>query len=424
METSKTARITEKSQAAFKAAQRLIPGGASLPGGADQSGGADQPGAETPLYLAKGNGAILFDADGNEYLDYDGGGGTLILGQADERIVVAINKAVTRGSCFDCATEGEIKLAELIASRLPSVEMVRLFSAHAEATLAALQLVRHATERPGILAFTGHYHGGIPGIDTALDSVGAGAPGLPQAPFNDLPAVTKLVEQHGSEVAALLLEPIMGHRGLVLPAEGFLAGLRELCTKHGALLIFDETLTGFRVAAGGAAALYKVKPDLAILGGVMGGGLPLAGLGGRKELMNTLPKLLSTCSAALPGLPLATAAGIATLQALSETGTYDDLENLTEQLVTGLQQVAEQTGFPLTTACAGSMFRLNAGEAADSDPGPYQARFRQALLERGVYLPAVPSACAFVSAAHTTEHVERTLEVARDAMTSVLEEGS
>ena len=417
METSKNTRTTEKSQTAFKAAQRLIPGGASLSGGVDQSGGV------LPLYLAKGNGAILFDADGNEYLDYDGGGGTLILGQADERIVVAIDKAVTRGSCFDCATESEIKLAELIASRLPSVEMVRLFSAHAEVTLAALQLALHATARRGILAFTDHYHGGIPGIDVALDSTGAEADAPLRIAFNDLSAVTKLIEQRGSELAAVLIEPIMGHRSLVLPAEGFLAGLRELCTKHGALLIFDETLTGFRVAAGGAAALYKVKPDLVILGGVLGGGLALAGLGGRKELMNTLPELLSTYPAALPGLPLATAAGIATLQALSETGIYDDLDSLTEQLVTGMQQVAEQTGFPLTTACAGSMFRLDAGKTADSDAGPYQARFRQALLERGVYLPANPSACAFVSAAHTPEHVERTLKIARDAMTSVLEEG-
>ena len=411
MDSSQTARNTEKSQAAFKAAQRLIPGRA------DPSPGAP------PLYLAKGNGATLFDLDGNEYLDYDAGGGALILGHADERIVVAINKATTRGACFDGATEGEIKLAELIASRLPSVEMVRFFIAQAEATLAALQLTRHATGRSGILTFTGHYHGGIPGVDVAHDAGEAGAAGLPPATFNDLPALTKLMQEQGSGLAAVLLEPIMGHCGLGLPADGFLAGLRELCTAHGALLIFDETLTGFRVAAGGAAALYKVKPDLVILGGVLGGGLPLAGLGGRKDLLSNLPELLSACPTALPGLPVACAAGIATLQALSESVMYDDLEAVTEQLVTGLQQVAEQTGFPLTTASVGSMFRLDATNLGQPGADSFQARLRPALLERGVYLPASPYACAFVSAAHTPEHVERTLAVTRDALTSLLKDG-
>jgi glutamate-1-semialdehyde 2,1-aminomutase len=430
MRGDETASKTVRSEELYRAAREVLPGGVSSPVRAFGAVGG------TPRFIAKGAGAILTDVDGNEYIDYVCSWGPLILGHADERVVAAVDKAAARGCSFGAPTEAEVKLAEVVVARVPSVEMVRFVNSGTEATLSAVRLARAFTGRDAIVKFEGCYHGHA---DALLVQAGSGAltfgtpssPGVPAAtagdtlvlPYNDVEAADKLFAARGSDIAGILIEPVAGNMGCVPPKDGYLAHLRELCTRHGALLIFDEVMTGFRVAAGGAQELYGVQPDLTCLGKILGGGLPMAAYGGRRDIMQQISPAGPVYQAGtLSGNPLAVAAGLATLQALAEDGVYDQLENQSAKLAAGLADAVRQADAKVWHSRVGSMLCtfFTPGPVTDlisakrSDTQAY-ARFFHALLDRGVYLPPSQFECLFVSLAHTDELIERTVTAAADA---------
>ena len=419
------------SESLFDAAQRVIPGGVNSPVRAFRAVGG------TPFFVARAEGARIVDADGRSYLDFLGSWGPLILGHAAPVVVEAVSEAVRRGTSYGAPTAGEVEMAEAIAAAYPSMEMIRLVSSGTEATMSAIRLARGATGRDVIIKFDGCYHGHADSLLVKAGSGGAtfGVPdslGVPAAlaaltltaPYNDLEAVGRLFRERGGDVAAVIVEPVAGNMGVVPPTSGFLAGLRELCTTHRALLIFDEVITGFRVARGGAQALYGVRPDLTCLGKIIGGGLPVGAYGGSRAVMGKIAPLGGVYQAGtLSGNPLAVAAGLATIRALAEPAVYERLERLGRQLEQGMAEAAASAGVPLTINRVGSMLTAFFTEGPVSDYASAKradtkryAAFFHAMLEHGVFLAASQFEAAFLSLAHTERDLEEVTLACRRAL--------
>ena len=420
----------DRSLALFSAASRVIPGGVNSPVRAFRSVGGD------PLFIQRAAGSRMWDADGNEYIDFVGSWGPMIVGHRHPRVVEAVAEALDRGSSFGAPTELEVQLAQTVTEAVPSMEMVRMVSSGTEATMSAIRLARAATGRDGIIKFSGCYHGHA---DALLVKAGSGAatfgvpdsPGVPAdfarhthvAEFNDLESLRNLAEDNGGKIACVIIEPVAGNMGTVPPESGFLEGLRSLCDSEGILLIFDEVMTGFRVAYGGAQELYGVTPDLTTLGKIIGGGLPVGAFGGRREIMQLLSPAGGVYQAGtLSGNPLAMSAGLATLALLREEGVYAGLEEKTARLAAGIERAAADAGAPIRSTRVGSMFCAFFTDeevhgwttAARCDTAAF-ARYFRAMLERGVYLAPSQFETAFVSMAHTDEDIDRTIEAAREA---------
>ena len=418
-----TAAAAQRSEALFAEAQRLMPGGVSSPVRAFGAVGG------TPRFIARGDGARIVDVDGNEYIDYVLSWGALALGHADPTVVDAVSQQAARGTSFGAPTELETELARLITTAMPAVEMVRFVSSGTEATMSALRLARAATGRGAIVKFAGCYHGHADALLVAAGS-GVATLGLPDSPgvtsgatadtltvpYNDLAAVETLFAERGREIAAVIVEPVAGNMGLVLPSPGFLEGLRHVTAAHGTLLIFDEVITGFRVARGGAQSLFDVMPDLTCLGKVIGGGLPAAAYGGRADLMRLVAPAGSVYQAGtLSGNPLAMAAGVATLRRLAEPGVHEQLASTARTVAASLKSEGERAGIPVQVAAIGGMWGFffaesavtNYATAKAADRGLY-ARFFHACLEEGVYLAPSQFEAAFVSTAHDAGVLETT----------------
>jgi glutamate-1-semialdehyde 2,1-aminomutase len=424
----------KRSRKLFTRAKRVIPGGVNSPVRAFGSVGG------VPRFIASGKGPRVVDVDGNSYIDYVGSWGPLILGHAHPAVVKVVRAAASRGTSFGAPTETEVEIAELICKALPSVQRLRFVNSGTEATMSAIRLARAATGRKRILKFEGCYHGHsaalLVGAGSGVATLGIpGSPGVPeefvgltiQSPYNDLAAATTAFQRYGKEIACVLVEPVAGNMGCVPPVPGFLAGLREICDRAGALLIFDEVMTGFRVAWGGAQRLFRVRPDLTCLGKVVGGGLPAAAYGGRRELMKQIaPEGPVYQAGTLSGNPLAMAAGLETLKRLAEPDVYATLEERGRQLTEGLQEIAEQSDVEFTANCVGGMFGfffhpgpVRNFEDAKKANGERFRRFFAAMLEAGVYLAPSPFEAGFVSLAHRRREIAQTLEAAAQAMKRV-----
>jgi glutamate-1-semialdehyde 2,1-aminomutase len=421
----------ERSQAVFDAAQALIPGGVNSPVRAYKAVGG------TPPHIASAQGPHVVDLDGNQYIDLVLAYGPMILGHGHPEVREALHRSVDLGTAFGAPSEAEFELAQAITGRVPGCEVVRLVNSGTEATMSAARLARAATGRDRILKFEGCYHGHG---DSFLVQAGSGAltlgapdsPGVPAAlaeltcvaPYNDLGAARVLFEEHGTELAAVFVEPVAGNIGCVPPAPGFLEGLSALCVQHGALLVFDEVMTGFRVARGGYQDLTEVRPDLVALGKVIGGGLPIGAYGGRSELMQQISPQGDVYQAGtLSGNPIAVAAGLATLQVLDRPGTYEGLEERGAQLQAGLERGLADAGVAGIVQRQGSMLCLylretpatNLADVTASDRERW-TRFFRGMLERGVILPPSPYEAWFLSAAHDVETVEQVVAAAAGAL--------
>ena len=415
----------------FAAAQQVIPGGVNSPVRAFRGVGG------TPLFIDHARGPYLWDADGNRYIDYVLSWGPMVLGHASDQVIAAIQAQASRGTSFGAPTGLETQLAELIIRLIPSIEKVRFVNSGTEATMSALRLARAFTGRSKILKFAGHYHGHS---DMLLVQAGSGvatlglpdSPGVPTGatadtltlPFNDLLAVEALLAQFPDQVAAIILEPVVGNMGFVLPQPGYLQGLRELSSRHGALLIFDEVMTGFRVALGGAQAKYGITPDLTTLGKVIGGGLPVGAYGGRADIMEWVaPAGPMYQAGTLSGNPLAMVAGITALNEWAAADVFDRTEAATRALVSGMAGIAHAAHIPLQAASAGTMFGFFFADqpvtdyqsAKSSDTARY-AKVFHALLERGIYFAPSQFEAGFVSAAHTPDIIAETLTAFESAL--------
>ena len=417
----------------FAEASRLMPGGVNSPVRAFRGVGG------SPFFVARAEGARLVDVDGRSYIDYVMSWGPLVLGHAPKRVLDAVRAALDRGTSYGAPTPGEVELAREIIGAVPSMEMLRLVSSGTEAAMSALRVARGFTGRSKLIKFEGCYHGHADSLLVKAGSGGAtfGVPdslGVPAdlarltltVPFNDLDAVRAVLEAEGREVAAVIVEPVAGNMGVVPPAPGFLAGLRELTRRHGALLVFDEVITGFRVAYGGAQARYGITPDLTILGKIIGGGLPVGAYGGRRAVMESVSPLGGVYQAGtLSGNPLAVAAGLETLRALREPDVYETLETRAAALEAGLVEAAARAGVPSTVNRVGSMLTgffapgpvTDWTSAARADRARYGAFFH-AMLGRGVYLAPSQFEAAFLSLAHAPDDVAATLDAARRALVS------
>lgn len=423
------------SEALLAKASQTIPGGVNSPVRAFNGVGG------TPVFFERAEGAYVFDADNNRYVDYVGSWGPMILGHAHADVINAIKTTADNGTSFGAPTAIEIEMAEKVCQIMPSIEQVRFVSSGTEATMSALRLARGATGRDKIVKFQGCYHGHG---DSLLVNAGSGAltlgvpssPGVPAAlaeltitlPFNDIDAANACWAEQGDEIAAVIVEPVAGNMNCIPPVPGFLEGLRKLCDQHGSLLIFDEVMTGFRVALGGAQSVYKVTPDLTTLGKVVGGGLPVGAFGGKRDIMQQIAPTGPVYQAGtLSGNPLAMAAGLKTLELISSDGFYDQLSQKTSQLLSGLQAAANNAGIAFTSSQVGGMFGLfftdqpQINSFADSTACNAERfkRFFHAMLDQGVYLAPSAYEAGFVSAAHSRADIDHTIDAASNAFASL-----
>ena len=414
----------------FQRAQQRIPGGVNSPVRAFKAVGGN------PIFIKRAQGSRLYDVDGNEYLDYIGSWGAMILGHAHEQVTAALENALRQGTSFGAPTAGEVRLAELINEAVPSVELVRLVNSGSEAAMAALRVARGYTGRDKIIKFEGCYHGSV---DALLVKAGSGAttlgipdsPGIPDsftehtllAEFNNLNSVLELVETHPEEIAGIILEPVAGNMGMIAPERNFLQGLRDLCDRAGILLIFDEVMTGFRVDFGGAQELFNIIPDLSLFGKVIGGGLPVGAYGGRQDIMlKVAPAGPVYQAGTLSGNPIAVAAGLATLELLKSENPFPELACKSAWLTQELQSAAKKVGIPLQTVCMGGLFGLffsadpirNYQDALKSDTARF-TKFFQSMLRQGIYLPPSAFESLFLSTAHSDDDLEQTVVAARTA---------
>jgi glutamate-1-semialdehyde 2,1-aminomutase len=425
---------TTKSEEIFAAAQKLMPGGVSSPVRAFKSVGGQ------PIVFDRVKGAYIWDVDGNQYIDYVGTWGPAICGHAHPEVLAALKDALDKGTSFGAPCYLENVLAEMVIDAVPSIEMVRFVNSGTEACMGVLRLMRAFTGRDKLIKFEGCYHGHA---DMFLVKAGSGvatlglpdSPGVPKsttantltAPYNDLEAVKQLFEENPDQIAGVILEPVVGNAGFIPPDAGFLEGLRLLTQEHGALLVFDEVMTGFRIAYGGAQEKFGITPDLTTLGKIIGGGLPVGAYGGRKDIMQLVaPAGPMYQAGTLSGNPLAMTAGIKTLELLQRPGTYDQLDRITKKLADGMLQVAQETGH---VACGGQISGMfgfffaegpvhNYEDAKKSDTAKF-GRFHRGMLEHGIYLAPSQFEAGFTSLAHTDEDIDRTLEAARAVMANL-----
>lgn len=421
---------TKKSAQIFKKAVKVIPGGVNSPVRAFKAVGGG------PLFISKAKGSRIYDADGNSYIDYIGSWGPMILGHAHPRVSAVLKKALEKGTSYGAPTELEVILAEQTIKAFPTMEMVRFVSSGTEATMSAIRLARAYTKRDGIMKFEGCYHGHA---DSLLVKAGSGAatlgvpdsPGVPadlakhtyNASYNDLASVKEIFNKAPEGIACVIVEGVPGNMGVVLPKDGFLKGLKDLCKKNGALLIMDEVMSGFRLCYGGAQKIYGIDPDLTCLGKVIGGGLPVGAFGGKKKIMEMLaPSGPVYQAGTLSGNPIAMSAGIETLKQLQKKGAYEKLYKSTDRLVAGIEMIAKKRGVPVRTAVAGSMFTVffsekpvySWNEAKGADTARFGKYFTR-MLKGGVYLPPSQFEAVFVGLAHSKEDIDKTLEVADKA---------
>jgi glutamate-1-semialdehyde 2,1-aminomutase len=421
---------TDLSHALFERAKQLLPGGVNSPVRAFKSVGGE------PFFAARAEGAHLYDVDGNRYIDYVGSWGPMIAGHAHPKVLKAVSKVMKDGLSFGVPNALEVTMAETLTRLVPSLEMVRMVNSGTEATLSAIRLARGATGRNCIVKFEGCYHGHG---DSFLVKAGSGAltlgvpdsPGVPKQladltltlPYNDFDAATALFVALGEEIAGLIVEPIVGNANCILPKDGYLKHLRSLCTKYGTVLIFDEVMTGFRVALGGAQERYGVTPDLSTFGKIIGGGMPVGAYGGRRDLMERIaPSGPIYQAGTLSGNPVAMAAGLATLELIQAKGFYQSLEEKTNELCDGLEGLAAAAGVPVTTNRSCAMFGLfftdrkveNYADATTCDINAFR-RFFHGMLKRGVYFAPSAYEAGFLSSAHRDAEIDQTLAAARDA---------
>ncbi len=421
------------SQSLYERALKIIPGGVNSPVRACKSVGAD------PLFIDRADGCLIYDADGNRFIDYIGSWGPMILGHRHPAVVEAITAVLERGTSFGAPTDLEIQLAEMVIDAVASVDVVRMVNSGTEATMSAIRLARGATGRDLVIKFDGCYHGHA---DTLLVAAGSGvatlgipgSPGVPQdvvkhtlsLPFNDIEAIKQVMDAKGDKVACVIIEPVAGNMGLVPPAAGFLESLRALTEKHGVILIFDEVMTGFRVAYGGAQTLYGIAPDLTCFGKVIGGGLPVGAYGGKKEIMSQIaPQGPVYQAGTLSGNPIAMIAGIATLEQLKKEGVYESLAEKSSRLATGLAAAAQKSGIAARVDHVGSMLGMfftdqdvtNFEDAKTCDLERFAA-FYQGMRQQGIYIAPSQFEVLFLSAAHSDEHIDATI----NAVQRVLEE--
>jgi glutamate-1-semialdehyde 2,1-aminomutase len=425
---------TTRSEEIFAAAQKLMPGGVSSPVRAFKSVGGQ------PIVFDRVKGAYIYDVDGNQYIDYVGTWGPAICGHAHPDVIAALHEALEKGTSFGAPSVQENILAEMVIEAVPSIEMVRFVNSGTEACMSVLRLMRAFTGRDAIVKFEGCYHGHA---DMFLVKAGSGvatlglpdSPGVPKtttsntltAPYNDLEAVKALFAENPDRIAGVILEPVVGNAGFIPPDAGFLEGLREITQDYGALLVFDEVMTGFRIAYGGAQERFGVKPDLTTLGKVIGGGLPVGAYGGRKDIMAMVaPSGPMYQAGTLSGNPLAMTAGIKTLELLQKPGTYEYLARITKKLTNGLLQIAKEAGYEVYGGQISGMFGMfftgepvhNYEDAKKSDLAKF-SRFHRGMIEHGIYLAPSQFEAGFTSLAHTDEDIDRTLAAAREVLSSL-----